>query len=168
MTTVQPSAPQLDNINAHVTDDDVVAVFDDPEFLKKMVDMFDPKAKRLYEDELQHKANKRLQDEQSEKAERENRRLNWQRSHDNEISWMLTILKYVWLVYLAIACNFFLIHFLGDYVISTFGSIMHVNGIEFVKFLSSQPLSEIFGMAGLFGIPFLVVSVFVALMFTDM
>ena len=96
---------------SQTNDDDIQAVFDDFDFQEHIINNADPKTKQLYEKELQIKVDERLQQEELDRQEREERRSKWHKEMMRRDESFGRIFGYLWLVYLVIAVCYTIAHF---------------------------------------------------------
>lgn len=172
-----PTAPPLEyayddnNVvtNEVVSNDaDVKSVFDDPAFLKSLVGKMDNDTKELYEKELARKTQERLFKAEQEMLNKEITRQNWITQHNNEQALLGTILYYVWLTYLAVVCGIILVHLFGYSISHHFELLMNEKLMYFVERISSGTfLDMVGGTSLLLAFPFVILSVFIMIFFTD-
>ncbi len=155
-----PSAPPFEAMhNDSPNNADIISTFNDPDFLKKMVQTMDPKTKQLYEEEVQKKKEERIRNAETARINEERWRQKRIDDRNRELNLLGKILSYIWLVYLIV-------------VIGIFGSYYFRDSIEleFMNFFHDKIKSPEDIPAGLvlIGILFGFFSVTTMIMFTDM
>jgi hypothetical protein len=98
----------------------------------------------------------------------ESKRQAWIDQHNKEQALLGTILYYVWMTYLVVVCGILLVHLFGDSIIHHFDNLMNEKLLEIVERISSGTfLNMAAGISLLMALPFVILSVFVMVFFTD-
>ena len=137
------SAPPLDLLDC---DEDETSVLKSTKFLKKIIDM-EEKFRKIYEKEVEKEKAERMRKEEEKKEEYASYLRQMKATRDAEMSFLGTILKYIWMVCLFLHVVFFFNHY-----------------FQFMIFIEYQSLLS---LHALITIPFVALSVMTMALFTD-
>jgi len=162
------STPPQDLSNEDLSnDDDIVAVFNNPVFIRKFVQHSGFSVKELFDSELQIRVHTRIANEKDKIAKRIIQNNYAIQERKNEQDLFAKILSYIWLSYLGIVLGILTVYFVGDYIIHYLGDYISLTTKENILRITTMTLSSLYGIFVVLAIGVLVLSCFVGIFFTD-
>ncbi|AYV76832.1 MAG: hypothetical protein Barrevirus1_54 [Barrevirus sp.] len=144
-SNVSPSAPPL----CLMDDKDLLTALDNPAFLDKL-------------ETVLRKREIKKADEQEKRIKAENQIAinNKRMTREYEMSLLGKIIGYIWLLYLFVILNLFLIYFFSDHILTYW---QH----DIIKNISSNTLSYTFKLGLTIAVPFFILMIFAMILFAD-